>query len=105
MEVFMEAHTVEGEAVVELGSVLGRVAERIVEHGTLTEARVLRAMSAAAQEASSGASAALVDWKGSEIARLRAYGIVHGVVLDVLGPRAQSSLLDQMLGTDLPLAG
>ena len=34
-----------------------------------------------------GAAEALVDWGGSEIARLRAFGIVHGVVVRDLGSR------------------
>lgn len=86
----------------ELESVLGRIAERIVENGTLAEARVLQAMSAATQEVCPGAAAALVDWNGSEIARLRAFGVVHGVVLRVLARRDQSGLLDQVLGTADP---
>ena len=106
MALFMDAHTVDGAAVRELERVLGRVAERVVEHGTLTEARVLQAMAAASQEACPGAAAALVDWNGSEIARLRAFGIVHGVVLEVLGPFGHSVLLEQVLGTaDLEIVG
>lgn len=106
MAAFMDAHTVEGAAARELGRVLGQVAERVVEHGTLTEARVLHAVAAASQEACPGAAAALVDWNGSEIARLRAFGIVHGVVLEVLGPLGRSVLLEQVLGTsDLEIVG
>ena len=81
------------------------MAERIAEHGTVTEARVLRHVSAAARRATPGAAAALVDWNGAEVARLRAFGVVHGVVLADLDPCAQSSLLDDILGTDLSLAG
>ena len=85
---------------------LGRIAVQVVEHGTLTEARVLQAMSAASREACPGAAAALVDWGGSEIARQRAFGIVHGVVLEVLDTPGRSHLLDQVLGTaDLAMAG
>jgi hypothetical protein len=88
-----------------LDSMLALVAERIVEHGTVTEARLLRHVSAAARRASPGAAAALVDWHGAEVARLRAFGVVHGVVLAELDPCAQASLLDDILGTDLSLAG
>ncbi len=85
---------------------LDRVAQQIVEHGTSTEARVLEELSASALQFSPGAAAALVDWNGSEIARLRAYGIVHGVVLEALGPYQQSVLLARLRsGSDLPLAG
>lgn len=99
MAPFMDTHTVESAAARELEGVLDHVAERVVEHGTLTEARVLEAMADASQEACPGAAAALVDWNGSEIARLRAFGIVHGVVLEVLGPLGRSVLLEQVLGT------
>ena len=83
----------------ELEGVLGCIAERIVENGSRTEVRVLEAMSAAAQEVCPGAAAALVDWNGSEIARLRAFGIVHGAVLRRVDPYDRSCLLDQILGT------
>ena len=88
-----------------LDSMLGLVAARIVEHGTPSEARVLTAMADAARREHPGAAAALVDWDGSEVARLRAFGVLQGVVLGALGPHARSSLLDDILGTDLPLAG
>ena len=88
-----------------LDALLALVAERVAEHGTAAEARVLELVSAAVRRTNPGAAAALVDWNGSEIARLRAFGVAHGVVLDDLGPGAQSALLDQILGTDLALAG
>jgi hypothetical protein len=87
----------------ELECVLGRIAEAIVEHGTLTEARALQAMSDATHELCPGAATALVDWNGSEIARLRAFGVVHGVVLRVLTRGEQKWLLDQALGTADPV--
>jgi hypothetical protein len=87
-----------------LESILDRVAERIVERGTRTEAPTLCAMSAATRHLSPGAAAALVDWDGSEPARLRAFGIVHGVVLRDLGARACSRLLDELTGTAQPEA-
>ncbi len=71
----------------------------------MTESRILEAMSAAAGEVCPGAAAALVDWSGSEIARLRAFGVVHGVVLR-LGPCDRSWFLDRILGRpDVALAG
>ena len=97
-------HRQPGAAAV-LAPLLALVAERVAEHGTAAEARVLEMMSAAVRRTSPGAAAALVDWQGTEIARLRAYGVAHGIVLGDLGPGAQSALLDQILGTDLALAG
>ena len=88
-----------------LEALLDLVAERIAEHGTAAEARVLELVSAAVHRTNPGAAAALVDWNGAEIARLRAFGLVHGVVVTDLGAGAQSALLDQILGTDLALAG
>jgi hypothetical protein len=95
-----------GETTVQLDTMLDRIAERIVEHGTPTEAPVLEAMSALSRRVCPGAAAALVDWDGSETARLRAYGVVHGVVLQILGTSGQSLLLDEVRGAvDLALAG
>jgi hypothetical protein len=90
----------------ELEEILARTAERIVEHGTHTETRVLEAVSAATRDVCPGAAAALVDWDGSEITRLRAFGIVHGAVLGVLGRRERSWLLEEILGVaEVALAG
>ena len=88
-----------------LDALMDLVAQRIAEHGTAAEARVLELVSAAVHRTNPGAAAALVDWNGAEIARLRAFGLVHGVVVTDLGAGAQSALLDQILGTDLALAG
>jgi hypothetical protein len=90
----------------ELERILARLAEGIVEHGTRTEAGALEALSDAARDACPGAAAALVDWQGTEIARMRAFGIVHGVVLDLLDPGDHAWIADRMLGRgDLALVG
>ena len=81
----------------DLARLLDEVAQRVVAHGTRTEAPVLEAMATAAHEARPGAASALVDWDGSEVARLRAFGVVHGVVLG-LGADAGSALLDRVRG-------
>lgn len=83
----------------ELNEILNRTADRIVSDGTHAESRTLQAMESAARDLSPGAAAALVDWNGSEIARLRAFGIVHGVLLQDLSANAQAELLTQLLGT------
>ena len=77
----------------ELNTFLSLTAERIVAAGTGTERRTLEIMADAARPFASGASAALGDWGGSEIARLRAFGIVHGVLIRHLGAAAQAELL------------
>jgi hypothetical protein len=79
-----------------LESILDRTAERIVESGTLTESATLCAMSAATRHLSPGAAAALVDWDGAEAARLRAFSILHGVVLRELGVGDRSRLLAEL---------
>jgi hypothetical protein len=94
------------EVRAELDGILRRVAESVVECGTVNERRVLALLATAASQASPGAAAALVDWDGAEIARLRAFGIVHGVVLDTLHRSDRLWLLHQILGTaELRLAG
>ena len=80
----------------DLEGILSQTAERIVERGTSAETATLCAMSSAAAHVSSGAAAALVDWAGSEAARLRAFGIVHGVILGDLTARDRSRLLSQL---------
>ena len=83
--------------IAELMEILDRTAYRIVGDGTRTRSRTLEAMAAATRELRPGAAAALVDWDGSEIARLRAFGIVHGVVLRHLPANRQLDLLTQLL--------
>ena len=82
----------------ELMEILDRTAHRIVAEGTPTQSRTLQAMATATQDVCPGAAAALVDWNGSEIARLRAFGIVHGAVLRNLPANSQRHLLMQLVG-------
>lgn len=91
----------------ELNELLNRTADHIVADGTQTESLTLQAMASAAGNRNPGAAAALVDWDGSEIARLRAFGIVHGVLLRELPDDAQAQLLTHLLGPSsaLVLAG
>ena len=84
--------------IIELIDTLDRTAHRIVDDGTRTASWTLQAMAAATQDVCPGAAAALVDWDGSEVARLRAFGIVHGVVLRDLPADAQHHLLSQLVG-------
>lgn len=80
----------------ELNEQLNRIAERIVADGTQSESRALEAMADAAAGLNPGAAAALADWNGSEIARLRAFGIVHGVLMRELPSTAQAQLLTRL---------
>lgn len=81
-----------------LSNILNRTADRIVTDGTAIESRTLEALAAATRDLCPGAAAALVDWNGSEIARLRAFGIVHGVVLGELPAGARTHLMAQLAG-------
>ena len=83
----------------ELSEILDRTADRLVADGTRAESRTLLAMADAARELSPGAAEALADWDGSEIARLRAFGIVHGVLLRELPANARPHLLTRLRGT------
>ena len=84
--------------IVELMETLDRTADRIVAEGTPARSRTLQAMADATRRICPGAAAALVDWDGSEIARLRAFGIVHGVVLRELSANTQNHLVRQLTG-------
>ena len=81
-----------------LATVLAGLAEGIAEHGTATERLALHAVHDATRRSAPGAAAALVDWEGSETARLRAFGVLHGVALRVLGPEDRAWLLDRLRG-------
>ncbi len=81
-----------------LTTVLAGLAERIAEHGTATDRPAVHAVHDATRWSAPGAAAALVDWDGSETARLRAFGVLHGVALCVLGPEDRAWLLDRLRG-------
>ncbi|MGY4542224.1 hypothetical protein ACVWY0_002137 [Arthrobacter sp. UYNi723] len=80
----------------ELNTFINLTADHIVAEGTQAERRTLQLMASAVQAFAPGAAAALNDWDGSEIARLRAFGIVHGVLVRELGAPAQAELLAQL---------
>lgn len=79
-----------------LNEFLDRTADHIVSSGTQAESLALATMAVAARDLNPGAAAALVDWGGSEVARLRAFGIVHGVLVRELPSPAQEQLLAQL---------
>jgi hypothetical protein len=79
---------------VELAQLLEEAAHHIAERGTGSERRLLEAMSEVAAPSAPGAAAALVDRDGAEAARLRAFGQVHGHLMEALGPREHARLLD-----------
>jgi hypothetical protein len=82
----------------ELNRLLGELAERIAVEGTQAERPALQAVAHATRWLSPGAAAALVDWWGPETARLRAYGLLHGLVLRALDRDDQSWLVDRLRG-------
>jgi hypothetical protein len=69
------------DTTTDLHELLDATAHRIASRGTHTESVILEALAAAARNLCPGAAAALVHWEGPEIARLRAFGIVHGALL------------------------
>lgn len=83
---------------VELTTLLEAAAQRVAEHGTRTEQHLLEAMADRVALTAPGAAAALIDWEGSEISRLRAFGLIHGVLLEDPGPRQQAWLVDNLGG-------
>ena len=78
---------------------LDGVAERIAEAGTESERFALHVVSDVTRWLAPGAAEALVDWEGTEAARLRAYGVLHGVVLRGLDGADHVWLLDRLRGT------
>ncbi len=80
----------------EFNTFINLTADRIVAEGTQTERWTLQLMASAAEPFAPGAAAALSDWDGSEIARLRAFGVVHGVLVRELAASAQAELLAQL---------
>jgi len=82
----------------ELGGLLQQLADRIVAHGTARERPALEAVADTARWSAPGAAAALTDWEGTEIFRLRAFGVLHGVVLGVLGDEDRWYLLERLRG-------
>lgn len=77
----------------ELNDLLTSTAQHIDADGTASESRVLAVLAAAVKHIAPGAAAALVDWGGSEIARQRAFGIVHGIVVDELDREDREAIL------------
>jgi hypothetical protein len=83
----------ERRATHEVASLLDAAAYRVDEHGTPAERRLLGAVAKVSEATAPGAAAALVDWSGTEVSRLRAFGLLHAHVVRVLGGREHASLL------------
>ena len=84
---------------------LDDVALRITASGTRTERRALHAMADVSSSVAPGAATALVDWGGTEISRLRAFGVLHWLLVEELGPHFHTLLLDRTRGDDGPADG
>jgi hypothetical protein len=78
---------------VELAHMLDAAARRIADEGTSAAGGLLHAMSKVTEQTAPGAAAALVDRNGTEISRLRAFGLLHSHLLNALGPREHAWLL------------
>ena len=83
---------------VELARVLDRAAHHVAEKGTSAEPRLLVAMAHLAAGAAPGLAAALSDPGGTEISRLRAFGLLHAHLLEALGPDEQAWLVALLEG-------
>jgi hypothetical protein len=83
----------------ELNEILNDTAYRIIEHGTDCAVDTLASMAAATRGTCTGAAAALLDEAGSEIARLRAFGIVHRAICNRLTDSERTGLLAELTGT------
>lgn len=84
----------------ELQEILDTIAHKIVDHGTTTETASLHTLASAASQIAPGASQALTDWDGSEIARLRAYGTIARVLVRDTSTVAQQDLAVRLIGSE-----
>ncbi len=73
---------------------LESIANSIAENGTSAEAPVLEAMARLARTYAPGASAALIDWSGPEVVRLRAFVLVARAISRHLPEFDAADLLD-----------
>lgn len=64
----------------ELRVALDDLAYDIAENGTESRRPLLEMLAEATRRVVPGAAAALVDWAGTEVARLRAFSVVHHTV-------------------------
>jgi hypothetical protein len=83
---------------VEVARILDAAAHRVSEFGTASEPGLFQALAVVASPMAPGAAAALVDESGTEISRLRAFGLVHALVVEELGPLEHARLLDLIGG-------
>jgi hypothetical protein len=77
----------------DVARVLEEAAHRVAEQGTASELPLLEAMSEVAADSAPGAAQALVDWAGTEVSRLRAFGVVHAHFTNALGSCEHARLL------------
>ena len=83
---------------VEVAQILDAAAHHVSEFGTACEPALLQALAVVAAGLAPGAAAALVDEAGTETSRLRAFGLVHALVIEELGPHEHARLLDLIGG-------
>ena len=83
---------------VEVAQILDAAAHQVSAFGTASEPGLRQALAVVAAPMAPGAAAALVDDAGTEISRLRAFGVVHALVVEELGPDEHARLLDLIGG-------
>lgn len=67
-------------------STFDRITRNIVEHTTRAELPAFEVLARNARKIRPGAAAALVDWNGAEVVRLRAFGVVVTALREHLSP-------------------
>ncbi|WP_062464426.1 hypothetical protein [Demequina soli] len=65
---------------------------RLVEEGTAAHKEELERVSSAVSSLAPGAAAALVDWAGTEVSRLRAWAVARSALLEHLADLHASEL-------------
>jgi hypothetical protein len=89
------------EPIMNLHSQLNRLAQRVAEEGSLAEREALTTLASAVLDLKPGAAAALTDWDGAEVARLRAFAIAQGALRDA-DPTLQERV-SLLLGSEIAL--
>ncbi len=78
---------------------LDRLGGALSAHGTITECHALEVMASVLRASNPGTASALVDWSGAEVARLRAFGAAHGMLLARLDDDGRADLVAAMVGS------
>jgi len=77
-------------------TVLANLAIDVAEEGTLAHRPVLEALANVVRPVAPGIAEALIDWDGSEVARLRAFGLAHRSFRHELDENAREDFIMMM---------